>query len=132
MAENPKDTLGSLRPGNSYIVRVVALDSSNNRLAVLGPATFITEGPEDKRQPKVKFDKLDAHWEEVLTMYPEPAAKADPYSGGTPCPYGWQCTLFDNLAHCAVYGHPRPLECPNGAGCNLSNTSKDHNKQFTH
>jgi len=129
--EGPKETLGSLRPGNKYLVRVLALNSSGQRLKSLGPATFTTEGDEDKRQPKVKQAALDANWDETLKQYPEQAAKADPYSGATPCPYTWQCTLRDNLTHCATYGHPRPLVCPNGAGCMLAN-SKDHSAQFGH
>lgn len=39
----PKETLGALRPGNKYLIRVLALDSSGCRLKILGPATFITE-----------------------------------------------------------------------------------------
>eukprot|EP01126_Amoeba_proteus_P062895 TRINITY_DN860_c0_g2_i6.p1 TRINITY_DN860_c0_g2~~TRINITY_DN860_c0_g2_i6.p1 ORF type:complete len:127 (-),score=21.41 TRINITY_DN860_c0_g2_i6:282-662(-) len=81
IAEAPKETLGALRPGNTYIVQVIALDSANCRLAILGPSTFRTDGPVDTRQAKVNEAKLQASWNEIIAQYPEAAGKADPYSG---------------------------------------------------
>lgn len=111
-----KETIGALRPGNTYHIRIIALDSAGARLKVYGPAVFRTDvclnyslfclefnslfffllilgldltvfffwtfkGPEDTRQPKVNEGKMDQEWNNVVSAYPEPAPKADPYSG---------------------------------------------------
>jgi len=131
VAEACKETLGALRAGNKYLIRIIAIDSSGARVGELGPAEFLTTGALDSRQQPFNQSKLDANWKECQSNYAEPAAKADPYSGHNVCPFGVSCTMIDNYAHCVDYNHPRPLACPNGAGCMLS-SNKLHTAQFSH